>query len=264
MRDLTLTLVQTELFWEDVPANLEMFDKWIGEAPDETDLVVLPETFTTGFSMNAPDLAQPMDGPAVAWMRETARSRQTDIVGSMIVAEGGAYMNRLIWARPDDLLYYDKRHLFRMAGEEKVFRAGEKQLTVTLNGWKLRPFVCYDLRFPVWTRNVDNAYDAAIFVANWPAARSAHWRKLLEARAIENQAYVIGVNRLGSDGEGHSFQGDSAAIDPRGEALVQMHRSPGIRTVRLSADVLTDYRESFPAWMDADRGMVGWRRPEGS
>jgi predicted amidohydrolase len=177
----------------------------------------------------------------------------------MIIEDGGGYLNRLIWARPEgELHHYDKRHLFRMAGEEKVYRAGEKHLTVDLRGWKIRPFVCYDLRFPIWTRNIDNAYDAAIFVANWPAPRSGHWRKLLAARAIENQAYVIGANRVGTDGDSRSFIGDSAVFDPGGEALLQMDDVRGIQTVRLSAEALTAYRESFPAWMDADRGLVSF------
>jgi predicted amidohydrolase len=263
MQDLTVALIQTELFWEDIPANLALFDKLLGTVGDEADLVVLPEMFTTGFSMNALRLAQTMDGPAVHWLQEAARRTRADVAGSMIIRNNCGYLNRLVWARPDgELLYYDKRHLFRMAGEEKVFQAGEKLLTVDLKGWKLRPFVCYDLRFPIWTRNIDNAYDAAVFVANWPKARSAHWRKLLEARAIENQAYVIGVNRLGTDGDGRSFSGDSAVIDPGGEARLQMHQTPGIRTARLSAGAMTSYRESFPAWMDADRNLVDWGRLE--
>lgn len=256
MQDLTVTLIQTELFWEDIPANLALFDRWFEAVPDEADLVVLPEMFTTGFSMNASTLAQAMDGPAVKWMGDAARRKQTDIVGSMIIKDDDGYLNRLIWARPDDLLYYDKRHLFRMAGEEKIYRAGSKLLTVTLRGWKIRPFVCYDLRFPVWARNIDNAYDAAIFVANWPAERSAHWQTLLAARAIENQAYVIGVNRTGTDGDGRAFCGESTVIDPEGNALVQMGHIPGTRTVRLSAKTMTAWRKSFPVWMDADRDLA--------
>lgn len=263
MQDITITLVQTELFWEDIPANLALFDSWFERIQDRTDLIVLPEMFTTGFSMNASALAQTMDGPAVQWMREASRKRQAEVVGSMIIKEGGEYLNRLIWARPDgELLHYDKRHLFRMAGEEKVYRGGEKLLTVTLGGWRIRPFVCYDLRFPIWTRNIDNAYDAAIFVANWPAARSSHWRKLLAARAIENQAYTIGVNRVGTDGAGRSYSGDSAVFDPNGNTLVELQNTPGTHTVRLFADAVTSCRESFPAWMDADRGLIDWRRLE--
>jgi predicted amidohydrolase len=256
MQDLTVSLIQTDLFWEDIPANLNMFDTWFESIPDEADLVALPEMFTTGFSMNASILAQTMDGVAVQWMRDASRRKQVDVVGSMIVKDGDGYRNRLLWVRPEGgILYYDKRHLFRMAGEEKIYRAGEKLLTVILKGWKIRPFVCYDLRFPVWTRNIDNAYDAAIFVANWPDTRSAHWRTLLRARAIENQAYVIGVNRVGADGGGRVFSGDSAVVSPGGDALVPAHRTAGVYTVRLSAEAMTDYRESFPAWMDADRNL---------
>ena len=263
MQDINITLVQTELFWENIPANLALFDTWLESVPDDTDLLVLPEMFTTGFSMNASALAQKMDGPAVEWMHEASRRKQTDITGSMIIEEGGDYLNRLIWVRPGgELRYYDKRHLFRMAGEEKVYRAGNEQLTIDLLGWKIRPFVCYDLRFPVWTRNMDNDYDVAVFVANWPAQRSDHWRALLAARAIENQSYVIGVNRVGEDGNGRAFNGDSSVFDPGGGAVVEMGNVSGTRTVLLSAEVIKTYRESFPAWMDADRDLVDWGRLE--
>ena len=253
MHDLKVTLVQTALVWQNIEANLAMFDAKIDGLADETDLIVLPEMFSTGFSMDAARLAEKMAGTAVSWLREKSAQKNVDITGSLIIAEGGKYFKRLVWAKPDGTLStYDKRHLFRMAGEQKVYTAGEKNITVALKGWKIRPFVCYDLRFPVWTRNVQQGYDAAIFIANWPEKRAAHWKALLRARAIENQAFVVGVNRVGEDGTGTAHSGDSCVIDPAGAILFQKSHSDCIRTVTLSRQQLQRYRESFPAWMDAD------------
>lgn len=257
MQDLHVTLVQTELVWEDIPANLALFDARLGALTEPTNLIVLPEMFSTGFTMSAPSLAEDMDGRTVQWIREKSRQKNVDIVGSAIIGEAGRYFNRLLWARPDGALFtYDKRHLFRMAGEEKIYSAGSSLLTVSLLGWNIRPFICYDLRFPVWTRNFDRSYDVAVFIANWPETRSVHWRKLLVARAIENQCYVVGVNRVGTDGHGYDFSGDSAVIDPTGVDLVTLRHEPGIHTIRLSRKTLTDYRADFPAWMDADGALV--------
>jgi predicted amidohydrolase len=212
--------------------------------------------FTTGFTMDAEAMAQPMDGPAVHWIRDQAVGKGTDIVGSMIISDGGRYFNRLIWARADgDLLTYDKRHLFRMMGEDDIYTAGEKNVTVNLHGWRIRPFICYDLRFPAWTRNVGNKFDVALFVANWPGKRFEHWKTLLAARAIENQCYVVGVNRVGVDGLGNSFRGDSSVVDPMGNVVFERAFDEIVSTQILSRQVLDDYRESFPAWKDADREM---------
>lgn len=255
--DLKVTLVQTALFWEDIAANLAMFDEKLALVSQETDLIVLPEMFSTGFSMAAPAHAEDMDGRAVRWIDAKSREKGVDIVGSVMIREGSLFFNRLLWARPDGvLLTYDKRHLFRMAGEEKVYSAGRSLLTITLCGWKIRPFICYDLRFPVWTRNIGNAYDVAVFLANWPEKRSVHWQKLLTARAIENQCFVIGVNRVGRDGHGFDFSGDSTVIDPTGVDLFTLRYVPGIHTVRLPAHTLSGYRTDFPAWMDADTELV--------
>jgi len=257
MQNLKVTLVQTELIWEDVESNLSMFDALIDNIQDDTHLIVLPEMFTTGFTMNAAGFAQNMDGSSVKWLRDKSRQKNADIVGSIIVDDKGNLFNRLIWAKPEgDMFTYDKRHLFRMAGEEKVYSAGDKNITIDVFGWKIRPFVCYDLRFPVWTRNIDKQYDAAIFVANWPKRRSEHWKLLLQARAIENQCYVMGVNRVGTDGNGHPYSGDSSIIDPWGDILFQKHDEACIHTTNLSYDVLKKCRESFPAWMDADINMI--------
>ena len=261
MQDLTITLFQTDLAWEDIDANLAHFDEGIEALTTPTDLIVLPEMFSTGFSMNAPALAEEMTGKAVTWLRGKAREKQTVITGSIMIRDSGRYFNRLVWARPDgELLCYDKKHLFRYAGEEKVYTPGQEILTADIKGWKIRPFICYDLRFPIWTRNLDPAYDLALFVANWPARRSAHWRALLRARAIENQAYVAAVNRVGVDGNGYPYSGHSALIDPTGQVLFEQEELACTPTLKLKYNVLADYRAQFPAWMDADNDLANLPR----
>jgi predicted amidohydrolase len=257
MQDLTVTLIQTALIWEDIDANLAMLDAKIDTLDTPTDLIVLPEMFSTGFSMQAQRLAESMDGKAVTWLQGKAQSIQTALVGSLMIADGDFFYNRLVWAQPDgERITYDKKHLFSYAGEEKVYTAGDRIVTVDLKDWHIRPFICYDLRFPIWTRNLNQAYDLAIFVANWPAKRSAHWRALLKARAIENQAYVIGVNRVGSDGNGYDHSGDSAVITPLGETWFAANRKECHNRVTLSRSALDNYRTVFPAWMDADQDMI--------
>lgn len=255
MPDLTVTLVQTELDWEDVAANLRRFDRLIDSLQVATDLIVLPEMFTTGFSMNAAALAENMDGRAVSWLRDAARKTGAAVVGSIIVVADDRFYNRLCWADPKGSLEtYDKKHLFGYAGEDQVYTAGSASLLVELKGWQIRPFVCYDLRFPVWTRNTntDPAYDLALFVANWPQRRSEHWKVLLQARAIENQAFVIGVNRIGTDGNGLYHSGDSSVIDPIGNILFRSAHTPCVFTLSLERSRLDEYRQIFPAWKDAD------------
>jgi len=257
MQDLKVTIIQCELLWEDIEGNLSAFDRRIDSIEDDTDLIVLPEMFSTGFSMNVSTIAESMDDRTVRWLRDKASAKNVDISGSIAIEENGKYYNRFLWVKSGGEMYmYDKRHLFRMLGEEKVYSAGTKLLTVELNGWKLRPFVCYDLRFPVWTRNVSNSYDAAIFVANWPEPRSHHWKLLLQARAVENQCYVIGVNRIGKDGNNQSFSGDSAVIDPLGSARFQEKYKSFIYTARLARQVLDQARESFPVWKDSDTDLL--------
>jgi len=253
MSDLTVTLIQTELDWEDIDANLTRFDALLRALSQPTHLIVLPEMFTTGFTMNAPPLAQTMDASGVRWIREKAAEKGAHVAGSLMIREKEHFFNRFVWARPDgSLLTYDKRHLFRMAGEDRVYASGETWLTVALNGWRIRPFICYDLRFPVWCRNRANAYDLALFVANWPQARASHWKILLAARAVENQCYVVGVNRVGTDGNGLAYSGDSMVIDPKGTTLFQKAHEPAVATLTLSREILTSYRSEFPAWKDAD------------
>jgi len=254
MPDLTVALIQTSLHWENPPANLAMFDTLIDSIGDGVDLVVLPEMFTTGFTMTPGPVAQTMDGPAVTWLKEKSRQKRADIAGSIVIAENGGFYNRLVWAKPEGtLLCYDKRHLFRMTGEHQVYAPGQRRLTVALNGWRLRPFICYDLRFPVWLRNRDTAYDLAVVVANWPKARQVHWQVLLAARAIENQACVVAVNRIGADGNGLVFAGGSVVLDAWGRQMWQGGDKVCVQTVVLQRRDLDQCRRDFPAWMDADR-----------
>jgi omega-amidase len=257
MQDLKITLIQSELVWEDISSNLTGFDNTINAVEEDTHLIILPEMFSTGFTMNAAELAQDMKGSAVKWIKQKSAEKTVDILGSIIADDGGKFFNRLVWAKPDgEIFTYDKKHLFRMAGEEKIYSAGSKNITVELNGWRIRPFICYDLRFPVWTRNMKNQYDAAIFIANWPERRSAHWKALLQARAIENQCYVIGVNRVGTDGNGLTYSGDSSIIDPWGTVIFQKSNQACIHTAELSYDVLKTSREDFPVWMDSDNDII--------
>lgn len=258
MQDLKVTIIQSDLVWEDIESNLAAFETRLDAIEDDTHLIVLPEMFTTGFSMNVAGLAQDMNGSAVTWLKEQSRRKNVDLAGSIIAKVDGRFFNRLIWAKPTgEMFIYDKKHLFRMAGEEKVYSAGSRNITVELNGWKLRPFICYDLRFPVWARNFGNQYDAAVFIANWPAKRAEHWKILLQARAVENQCYVVGVNRIGTDGNGHPYSGDSAVIDPWGNILFQKSEQECTRTVALSSAVLQKARLSFPVWKDADVDLIG-------
>jgi omega-amidase len=256
--DLRVTIVQTALHWQNSEANRDMFTEKLSAAAPETDLIVLPEMFTTGFSMNAPELAEEHEGPTLAWMQEEAKKHKAVITGSVIVKEKGKYFNRLYWVRPDGSYEtYDKRHLFRMAKEHHTYTAGNNRLIVSLNGWNICPLVCYDLRFPVWSRNTSNAYDLMLYVANWPKVRNQPWRTLLQARAIENLAYVVGVNRVGTDGNDYPYSGDSAIIHPKGHHLLEVSEVEGIHTLTLSKSELEDFREAFPAHLDADTFQLG-------
>ncbi|KTT39314.1 carbon-nitrogen hydrolase [Pseudomonas oryzihabitans] len=251
-QDLHLALLQSDLAWHDPAANRAHFERQLAEV-GAVDLIILPEMFTTGFSMDSATLAEPTDGPTSAWMRAQAQRSGAVVTGSLIVQdEHGRYRNRLLWATPDgELLHYDKRHLFRMAGEHQHYAPGTERRLVTLKGWQIRPLVCYDLRFPVWSRAQDDT-DLLLYVANWPAPRRGHWNRLLPARAIENLCYVAAVNRIGSDGNGHPYAGDSQVLDFQGEPLVEAGAAAGIFQATLSASALAAYRQRFPAQRDAD------------
>ncbi len=250
--DLDIALVQTSLVWQDAAANRDHFQRLLQQARG-ADLVVLPEMFTTGFSMHSEHLAETEDGPTAQWLREQAAALEAVVCGSLIVRdEAGFHRNRLLWAQPDgQLLHYDKRHLFRMAGEHKHYSAGSRQAVFELKGWRVRPLICYDLRFPVWSRDASGT-DLLLYTANWPAARRMHWNRLLPARAIENLCYVAAVNRIGEDGKGHAYSGDSQVLDFHGQLLLEARDGKGVFRVRLSAGDLEEHRERFPAHQDAD------------
>ncbi len=253
MQDLKVTIIQADLIWEQVEKNLAHFDTKLASLNKNTDLIILPEMFSTGFSMNARKLAEPVDGPTLHWLKEKAAEKEADITGSIIVNEDDAYYNRLYWVKPDGAVQtYDKAHLFRMARENDVYTAGRQKNIVDCKDWKICPLICYDVRFPVWSRNRNNEYDLVIYIANWPERRAEHWISLLKARAIENQAFVIGVNRVGKDGMGINYSGDSMIIDPPGTVLCHKRGNEAVHTERLSASTLNNYRQKFPVWMDGD------------
>ena len=228
----------------------------------ESDIILLPEMFTTGFSMNAATLAEDMSGSTVRWMIKMAKESEKVIAGSIMVVDEGKYYNRFIWMNPDgSYQYYDKKHLFRMANEDASYSSGSTQLIIDYKGWKIRPLICYDLRFPVWSRNKYSRndsqyspdYDVVLYVANWPEVRVSAWDVLLRARAMENQAYCIGVNRVGTDGTRKNYVGHTAAIDPKGNYILDpVHKTEGTYTVSLDKKSLEDYRSKFPQGLDAD------------
>ena len=258
MSDIRITTVQTKLFWQDRAANLQVLGEKIRSIPVATDIIVLPELFSTGFSMATAQLAEEMAGPSVEWMEQLSAEKNAVITGSLMIQEQGHFYNRLIWMQPDGVFYqYDKRHLFRMANEQHYYTAGETKLIVHWKGWKICPQICYDLRFPVWSRNTYKNeaydYDCLIYVANWPEKRSFAWRSLIAARAIENQAYVIAVNRVGIDGNDIHYSGDSAIIDFKGERISKTERfGDKTETTQLSLNDLNAYRKSFPVYLDQD------------
>lgn len=255
MRDLTISLLQTELHWQDPAANRAHFDGLI-DAIDRVEgmphLVVLPEMFSTGFSMDAVRLAERMDGESVAWMELVAKDYGVTLCGSLIVEDDGRYFNRLIWATPgEDVQWYDKRHLFRMAREHEHYAAGNERRVFSLGDWRVCPLVCYDLRFPVWSRGIDE-FDLLVFVANWPAVRRSAWSTLLPARAVENLCYTAGLNRIGTDGNDIRYAGDSGVFDFLGSTLADCGDADSIATVILDGAKLERFREKFPAHLDAD------------
>ena len=297
MQDLSVTLIQTDLYWENPTANLANLEEKIAQISTQTDLIILPEMFNSGFTMNAKTVAEPMNLTTFKWLRQQAKKAGAVITGSFIVKEDDKYFNRLIWMRPDGSFeQYDKRHLFRMGNEHLIFTAGTERIIVELKGWKICPLICYDLRFPVWSRQahhshegtkpqsegeqrskktrkqsggnlaVDSlsltphlsslAYDLLIYVANWSSARSQVWDILLQARAIENQSYCIGVNRVGDDGMGLNYSGNSTVIDYKGNAIFYQKDSEIIHTQNLHYQQLIDFRTKFPAHLDADEFFI--------
>lgn len=250
MQNLTIALVQQEIVPNDPQHNLDTFAESL-QGLQNVDLVILPEVFTTGFCSNARNYAERVDGTAYKWMSVQARNLNAVITGSLVVKVGDAHFNRLVWMRPDGTyVEYDKRHLFRMAREHERYASGSERVLVELKGWRILPLICYDLRFPVWSRN-RNDYDLALYVANWPSARSLHWNRLLQARAIENLSYIAGVNRVGMDEKHQHYSGDSSVYSSTGE-VVFTSQEPGAFVVELYAEKLQEHRNNFPAYIDAD------------
>jgi len=259
MQDLTVSFIQTTNHWHDIDANLAMFGQKISQIESHPDVIILPEMFSTGFSMEAEKLAEVPNGRTTAWMREQAKKMNALILGSIITRENNKYYNRMIWMQPDgEFDTYDKRHLFRMAEEDKYYSMGNKALIREWKGWKINPLICYDLRFPAWSRNKfdvksgEASYDLLVYVANWPEARVVAWDALLKARAIENLCYTVGVNRIGRDGLGITYNGHSAVISPKGEYLLNAETENSIFTCKLNYEELKKFREKFPAYLDAD------------
>jgi len=256
--DITITLVQPDQAWQDKKINLLKFEDFFQKIDRKTDLIVLPEMFNTGFITEPRELAEDMNGHTVSWMAKQASILNCVITGSLVVLESGNYYNRLVWMQPDGTYFkYDKRHLFHPGNEHEQFSPGTEKLVVDLLGWKICPMVCYDLRFPVWSKNTWREgmyeYDILIYIANWPAARSYAYRQLLIARAIENQSYVVAVNRVGIDGKGTNHQGDSTVIDFKGKHLLEIAPdTEGVETINLNFSQLVDFRKGFTVGMDWD------------
>ncbi|HLT82199.1 MAG TPA: amidohydrolase [Cyclobacteriaceae bacterium] len=263
MTDLNITIIQSDLHWEDIGANLATFEEKIWSIGGSTDIIILPEMFTTGFTMSAPRLAEMMNMRTTKWMRQMADQTGALMLGSFICNVRDRFYNRLLWMEPGgNFRTYDKRHLFRMAEEQKTYSAGESLLVGTWKGWRICPIVCYDLRFPVWSRNrYDHAskklaYDLLVCVANWPTARIEAWDTLLRARAIENLCYVAGVNRVGTDGNRIEYNGHSSVVSPKGEPIFTLESVDTSKTIGLNANSLQAFRDKFPAYLDADEFSI--------
>ncbi|HEY6975506.1 MAG TPA: amidohydrolase [Chitinophagaceae bacterium] len=269
MSSLTLTLIQTQLHWEDKPANLSMLEQKISAIREKTEIVILPEMFSTGFSMKPEQFAETMDGTTVEWMKKIAALKKIILTGSLIIKDGNNFYNRLIWMLPNgNYGCYDKHHLFAYGDEDQYYTPGNKRLIASVKGWKINLQVCYDLRFPVWSRqqspvlqaggedNTNLEYDLLIYVANWPERRNHAWKTLLQARAIENQCFVIGVNRTGNDANGIYHSGDSMVINAVGEILYHKADDEDVFTITLQKNSLEEIRNKFPFWKDADTFMI--------
>src|SRR3989339_802154 len=253
MENLKVAFIQTDLAWENPSANIKTSDRWVDQV-GTADVIVLPEMFNTGFTMNVASMAQSNSGQTIQWMKNKSLENNTSIMGSLIVRDEEKYYNRFVMAYPcADIRWYDKRHLFRMGGEHENFSAGNHQRVFKYFGWRIKPLICYDLRFPVWSRNRNN-YDLAIYVANWPDSRKFVWNTLLSARAIENQIYVIGVNRVGIDGMNLNYSGNSKIIHPKGHAISEIEEyKQNVITTKILKSELEDFRKAFPVLLDSDR-----------
>lgn len=263
MKDLIVSCIQADLHWENKAANLSMFETLLSQVPGHSHIIILPEMFSTGFTMNAAAMAETKTGPTIGWMKQQAARLKKIIAGSLIIEEEGAFYNRLIWMQPDGQHYhYDKKHLFGFAGEDAQYSAGRQKVIVQVNGWRINLQVCYDLRFPVWARQAPPqegepaSYDILLYVANWPQRRINAWDTLLKARAIENQSYVIGVNRVGNDAHDIYHNGSSSIIDPWGEVLWNLQEETGVYTHTFQYQKLEEARSKLPFLKDADRFII--------
>jgi predicted amidohydrolase len=262
MTDLSVTTIQTNIYWEDKEANLIMLEEKICSLHQQTQIIILPEMFNTGFSMNAAALAEDMNGPTIHWMKKISKENNVILTGSIIIKEDNVFYNRLIWMMPNQQMgFYDKRHLFGFAKEDQFYERGDKRLITSVNGWKINLQICYDLRFPVWARQQSNEtsiaeYDILINVANWPEKRNHAWETLLMARAIENQCYVIGVNRVGKDANNQNYIGNSCIINPLGETLYKKSEEEDIHHTIFKKDDLLNIRSSYPFLRDRDHFMI--------
>jgi omega-amidase len=265
INDLRVTLVQPDIIWKSAGENLVKYTAMLEGLSGKTDLVLLPEMFPTGFDTEPKTIAETMDGDSVRWMKRTAETLKCSVAGSLVIRENRWFFNRLVFIdQYENLTWYDKRHLFRMAGEELKFSAGRDRQIVPLKGWRVCFQICYDLRFPVWSRNQDD-YDVLVYSSNWPAARSDVWNTLLKARAIENQSYAIGINRVGTDGNGIAYIGESLIINPKGAVTGEFKTSKEeVKTFTLSWNELNEFREKFPAWRDRDEFIVKRDKGQGT
>ena len=261
MQDLSIALIQTNLHWEDIGANLGMFEEKIWQLKSPVDLIILPEMFNTGFSMNAHQFAEPMNSRTMKWMKQMAAQTKAVVTGSLMIKEDQKFFNRLIWMEPNGTWdQYDKKHTFKLTGENEIYTSGDKKIIKVLKNWKVCPLICYDLRFPVWSRNrvtinedqILPEYDLLIYVSNWPASRSHAWATLLKARAIENSCYTIGSNILGKDGRGFVYEGSTLVCSPL-EVLQDLKNEDTVSIINLSYEQLIDYRIKYPFLLDGDR-----------
>lgn len=253
MQNLAIALVQHDIKWHQPIANKTALEKKLNAMEFKANLIVLPEMFTTGFTMSTQQMAEPEPGPTLEWMQKIANTFNATVTGSIIVKLPEGVVNRLYWVAPSGAYQtYDKRHLFRMAEEDNFFKSGSQNPVFQVNQWRIKPLICYDLRFPVWSRNTSNIYDALLYVANWPKARINAWNTLLQARGIENLSYSLGVNRVGTDGNQISYNGHSAAFSFNGKRLTPVSSDEDIFTIILNKNNLEEYRKSFPAYLDAD------------
>ncbi|RZL12498.1 MAG: nitrilase family protein [Pedobacter sp.] len=254
MPNLKITIFQAYIFWENIDKNLQNISVRLNIGlREKTDLIVLPEMFNTGFTMNAAELAETMDGKTISWMADTARKYDCVVTGSLIIKDGGKYYNRMIWMHPDGIcVHYDKKHLFGLGDEDKNFTGGGQQQIVDLKGWKIRLAICYDLRFPVWLRNVNEEYDLLLIIASWPDKRALHWKALIPARAIENQSYIVAVNRVGHDGNEVYYSGHSMCLDPLGNTVYYKPEDEDLYTFSINYEEMVKIRRQFPFLKDAD------------